>query len=136
MFRLDSEGVILRLKFKIGDIFIVILILLTAVLTSVKSLQGNYSTKIAVISQNNTVLQRISLNDHSSESLYIDYDGKYPGTIEVNGGKVRFHQAECPDQVCVETGWISKPGQIAVCLPAGVIIKIEGENDEFDLMVK
>lgn len=126
----------MRLKFKFGDIIVIIIILLAAALTTANYLQGNYSARTAVITQNNKVLQRISLDEQLTDSIYIDYAGDFPGTIEVLDGKIRFYSAECPDQVCVKTGWISQPGQIAVCLPAGVIIKIEGVNNEFDIIVK
>lgn len=125
----------MRLKFKLGDFFILTVIITAAILISLNFHKGDNSARIAVILQNNEVLERIDL-DQLTEAVYVNYEGKYPGVIEASNGSIRFHSAECPDQVCVRTGWISKPGQLAVCLPAGVIVKIEGENPDFDVIVK
>jgi hypothetical protein len=46
--------------------------------------------------------------------------------ISYEDGKVRFEEADCPDQVCVRTGWLSSDGQISACVPGHVLLKIEG----------
>ncbi len=54
-------------------------------------------------------------------------------TIEVRGEKIRIKGASCYDQVCVQFGFISKPGETAVCLPHKLVVKIEsiaGENPD------
>ena len=124
----------MRLNLKYGDFLVILAIVLIAVLFAVSLYQSNTDEKIAIVSQNNVVLDRIELNKISERHL-INYYGEYPGIIEVNNGKIRFLQADCPDQVCVNTGWIDRPGQIAVCLPAGVIIKIEGVQTDIDIIV-
>ncbi len=125
----------MRLKFKLGDVFIIIVIVVTALLMLGLYIKKDTAGKTAVITQNNVILKRIRL-DQLTERFTMDYAGQYPGTLEAENGSIRFSNAECPDQVCVHTGWISRPGQIAVCLPAGVIIKIEGESDDMDILVK
>ena len=50
-------------------------------------------------------------------------------TLRVEGGRIRFEESGCPDKVCVHTGWLSRSGQTAACLPAGVILRIEGGAD-------
>jgi len=130
-----KEEPLLRLKLMYGDYIVFLVIVLVAALLAAAIYQNNADEKIAIISQNNIVLERIELNK-VSEPYSINYYGEYPGTIQVDNGKIRFLSAECPDQVCVNTGWIDKPGQIAVCLPAGVIIKIEGVQTDVDIIVK
>lgn len=125
----------MRLKLKLGDVIIILCIVLSAVLLLMATYEKNTTEKTAVITQNNRVLAQIRL-DRVSDVSTIEYAGEYPGTIQVENGRIRFSHAECPDQVCVQTGWISRPGQIAVCLPAGVIIKIEGEDSDLDIIVK
>ncbi|NMA66777.1 MAG: NusG domain II-containing protein [Clostridiaceae bacterium] len=125
----------MQLKIKIGDVFVLTAIIVAAIIVFLSFYQPDSQAKIAVIIQNNEVLERISL-DQLTDTIYIKYEGNYPGVIEAKNGSIRFCTAECPDQVCVETGWISRPGHIAVCLPAGVIIKIEGENSDFDVIIQ
>lgn len=38
-------------------------------------------------------------------------------SLEVKGGKIRFLHSDCPNQICVHTGFIDKEGETAVCLP-------------------
>lgn len=126
----------MRLKVKFGDILIIATLIILAVIMAVSQYEKNTEYKIAVISQNNVVLDRIYLKQQSDPYTF-SYSGKYPGIIEAQNGKIRFLQAQCPDQVCVHTGWIQRPGQIAVCLPAEVMIKIEGvDNSDVDIIVK
>ncbi|NTV90004.1 MAG: NusG domain II-containing protein, partial [Clostridiales bacterium] len=40
----------------------------------------------------------------------------------------------CRDRICVGTGWLTKPGQSAVCLPNRVVVKIIGSNQEYDII--
>ena len=53
-------------------------------------------------------------------------------TIRVEPGAIYFEQADCPDQLCVSAGRLSRPGQVAVCLPARVSIRLEGRDDKVD----
>jgi len=39
-------------------------------------------------------------------------------------GAVAFIRSDCPDQVCVNTGWIRIPGDFAACLPNEVLLRI------------
>lgn len=55
--------------------------------------------------------------------------------IEVKNGRVHVINADCPDQVCVKTGWISKPSQAIVCLPNRVSITITGAPSDVDITV-
>ena len=50
----------------------------------------------------------------------------YPDTIGI-----QVTASDCPTQDCVHTGTITRAGQSIVCLPARVIIQLEGtpEND-------
>ncbi|MDR2656811.1 MAG: NusG domain II-containing protein [Oscillospiraceae bacterium] len=44
--------------------------------------------------------------------------------IRSDGGGILFESSDCPDQVCVHTGRISRPGAFAACLPNKVLIQI------------
>lgn len=44
--------------------------------------------------------------------------------FEISDGKIRFIKSDCPDKICINTGYIDKAGQIAVCLPNAVSLKI------------
>jgi hypothetical protein len=58
------------------------------------------------------------------------YDYHY--IIKYADGRVRIEEADCPDQVCVLTGWLARNGQITACVPGHVLLKIEGSLDSGD----
>lgn len=45
-------------------------------------------------------------------------------SLEVRDGRVRVLESTCPHQVCVKTGWIDRPGQVIVCVPARMVITV------------
>lgn len=49
-------------------------------------------------------------------------------TIEVHAGKVRVIEADCPNQDCVEQGWVSEPGQQIICLPHKLVVTVTDED--------
>ena len=57
-------------------------------------------------------------------------------TVLVQQGHIRMLEASCPDQVCVNQGWISDSTLPIVCLPNKVIIEIVGEGSELDAVTK
>lgn len=53
-------------------------------------------------------------------------------------GSICFEESDCPHQLCVKSGKISKPGQFAACLPNGVLLKIvaaEEKAGDVDIIV-
>ena len=53
-------------------------------------------------------------------------------SVEIDNGRVRVLNSRCPDQVCVHSGWLSKAGQTAACVPAGVSLRVVGGSQEID----
>ena len=44
--------------------------------------------------------------------------------VAICNGEVSMEDADCPDRLCVKSGAISKAGQMIVCLPNKIIVKI------------
>lgn len=51
-------------------------------------------------------------------------------TVLVEKGRIRYLSADCPDALCVKSGWLSQPGDTAACLPARTVITIEGVREK------
>ena len=49
-------------------------------------------------------------------------------TIEVRNGRVRVAEADCPNRICVRTGWRSSGGDVIVCVPNRTIVRILGND--------
>lgn len=53
--------------------------------------------------------------------------------IEIGDQKVRVIDADCPDKLDVKQGYISKSGEVIVCLPNKLVIEIKGIGDDVDI---
>lgn len=70
-----------------------------------------------------------------TESYTVEFDDGegHVNTVEIAPGRIRMACANCPDGVCVNTGWTDSPAKPIICLPAKLIIKIAGDApDGFD----
>ncbi|UCG44014.1 MAG: NusG domain II-containing protein [candidate division WOR-3 bacterium] len=52
--------------------------------------------------------------------------------IEVQGNRVRISESDCPKRICLQTGWISRPGRPIVCVPKKLLIQVKGGRAELD----
>jgi len=75
----------------------------------------------AVVSRGGEVLAVLPLDQNGVTEFTAD---SHPFAVEVSDGRVRVLRADCPDQVCVRTGWIRYGGQSVVCLPNRVAVEI------------
>lgn len=118
---------------KKGDIILIaVIILLSAAGFAIPVLCDNgEGHRIAVIKQDNKVIERIDLDEVTS-AREISVKGEYDEVILVEKGRIRFEKADCPNLDCVRTGWISRKGASAVCLPNRTSIRIEGESEKVD----
>lgn len=44
--------------------------------------------------------------------------------VEISGGAVRVSHSDCKNQVCVDAGWASWPGQVITCLPHQLVVQV------------
>lgn len=121
--------------FKKGDIIIYTAILAIILVSSIGVYYYRFDDKndkkVAIIKQDNVVIEKVFIDD-LSELKEIKLFGNDDVIIHAQNGRIRFYKSDCPDKVCVESGWISKKGEMAVCLPYRIIIKIEGTGDELN----
>lgn len=78
----------------------------------------------AHISKNGQPAGMVSLRPGYHEELHLGEAVGY-NLLEADNGRIRVKAADCPDQLCVRTGWIRVSPQQIVCLPYRVVIKIE-----------
>ena len=56
--------------------------------------------------------------------------------FETRNGAAAFVHSNCPDQVCVNTGWLRIPGDFAACLPNQVLLSIPAEDNGLDAITR
>lgn len=79
----------------------------------------------AVISVDGVETQRIALSGLKDTEQVVESNG-YTLHIHLTETEVWVDTSNCPTQDCVRTGHISRGGQSIVCLPARVIVALEG----------
>lgn len=122
----------MRSRLKWGDfVIIAAVLLLAAALTAWFALGTSDGQLYAEVWQDDVLVERVKLTDETNRE--IDLDGH--NVIVLAGKTARMESADCHDQVCVRTGTLTRAGQVAVCLPNRVILKIVGETGEIDAIV-
>lgn len=91
---------------------------------------------VAIVKINGQEVDRFELEEGADQEIktYHPNPGQY-NIIEKNGDQIRIKEDNSPDQVGVKTGWISRPGQTAICLPHGLTIEVLGTMAEEELIL-
>lgn len=89
---------------------------------------GIIGHKVAKISVNGQVIESIDLTavDEPYEFEISGTSGK--NTISVMPGKIAVIYADCPDQICVNQGYIENSAVPIVCLPHKLAVAIVDSN--------
>lgn len=86
----------------------------------------------AAIYQDGKLLQTIDLSKVEKQYTFTVEGPAGSNTVEVERGRIRILCADCPDQICVQQGWLSGGAVPIVCLPNRLVIQIEGGQDGID----
>jgi len=89
----------------------------------------------AHIYKNGVLTETVDLNAVTEPYTITFEDSLGTNVIEVDRGRVRMLQADCPDRTCVRHGWVSGAATPIVCLPHRVVITFEGGSPDIDAVV-
>lgn len=117
-----------------GDVLVILMVLILAAISFygmvIRSTPGG---EAIVTTPDGTLRWDLSQNMEKT----ITGNGDIQLTLEIAEGRIRFRESQCPDNICVGSGWLSRTGQTAACLPAGISIRISsGENHDFDAVAE
>ncbi|NLJ58111.1 MAG: NusG domain II-containing protein [Tissierellia bacterium] len=90
------------------------------------------NNKIAYIYSQNNLVREYVLTDDVREEYKVETASGY-NTLHIEDGQIWIHEASCPDQVCIYQGKISRDGEIIVCLPNQLLIKIVDNTEDDDV---
>ena len=126
-----------RLGLRPGDFVLFALILLGACLIWVRFAMLQTDRVYGEIWHDGECVERVVLSDSYHEVFEVQGD-QTMCTIEADGKRMRFVQSQCYDHTCERTGWVSRVGDTAVCLPNRMMIKIvgAGSGDGVDATVR
>ena len=108
-----------------ADIVVIAAVLVTALLLMILPVVGTGSGEYAVIRLPDGTENRYPLSENRTIELS---SGGYTLTVTVENGTARVLQADCPGEDCRKSGAISRVGDAVVCVPAGIIILIDGAD--------
>lgn len=119
---------------KRSDVFVIFLTLLLIFSSFAIFRHSPNKTPVATITVDGKVEKEIDLT--LQEDCIITLKTDPVVTLEVKDHKIRFIDSECPDGTCEKMGFLSNAGQTAACIPAKVIVTVEGLNEsEIDAVV-
>ncbi|MEA5010941.1 MAG: NusG domain II-containing protein [Angelakisella sp.] len=81
--------------------------------------------RIASVWVNGSTVLEFDLNTTEDDVISLEEYVHHPVSLEVKSGAVRFLESDCPDKICVNTGFLREDGDLASCLPNKVIVTIE-----------
>ena len=117
-----------------GDLVVVLAVAALAV--ALWGAPGVASTTVtgAVVVHDGTTLQSFTTADLQKVATYDFISEGYHFRIATDSGRIRFEAADCPDKVCVQTGWISRPPQVAACVPGHLLLRMLGDSGDVDVV--
>lgn len=109
---------------KKNDLRLILILLLIAVLAlGARSLLFQGSGKSVIVSQDGNITAEYPLDRDRVEVISAPSGGS--NTLHISGGEVWVTDATCPDKICERTGRISLEGEVIVCMPNRLTIRIE-----------
>ena len=128
-----------RLKLRRGDFILCVLLSVALVISFTYSLSlwlQPASGVIALVEIGGLLQESIALDEVTvpwEKSYFSGGDNEAVNTIRVEPGRIRVIEANCPEQVDVRIGWLSRAGESAICLPHRFVLRLvaQGEADRY-----
>lgn len=87
---------------------------------------------VATIARDGAIIDTIDL-DAVDEPYTLRLDDKRGvNVVAVEPGRISISEADCPDEICVHTGWIDGPATPIACVPHGLTITVAREGGALD----
>ncbi len=118
-----------RYGLKIGDIVLIALLLVTAACLFLRPFFTDKAVRAELLVVETGEIRVISLR---TDATYEVTTAGGSLTVAVEDGRILVSRADCRDGICLRTPPISRAGQSIVCAPAGVVIRITGEEAMVD----
>ncbi len=116
--------------FQKRDLFLIVEVLLAALFCYLWTFPRE-SASCIVVEQDGQIISTISLSQ-VQEPYELEIGGPYPAVLLIEPDGVSFLSASCPDKRCVHSGKLTQAGQIAVCLPARLTVRLQGSDPSID----
>lgn len=109
-------------------------IFLIGVIGSIWMLKSPYGTQVNIV-QDGKILYSFDLSTVEDQTFDIAYEGRI-NTVQIQNGKIRMLEAECPDKTCIHMGWLESGTLPIICLPNHLSIEFADTANDVDAVVK
>lgn len=109
---------------KTGIVIIIIAVIFGAALTGSLLIFHKPQGDTVSIKSGGEIIYTIDLSEAEDCEFDIEYNGGV-NTIEIKDHMIHVKEADCPDGICIKTGWIGgqKGAAPIVCLPNRLVIE-------------
>ena len=109
----------------------VILLILAGSIAAWMIINKQEQGKTAEIYQNGVLIKTIQLDTVTSPYTFtVEGENGASNTIEVRPGEIGIIEANCPDGLCINMGFIHSSALPITCLPNKVVIKVTGGSGD------
>ena len=117
-----------------GDKILVVFILLLGIISLIALSHLRQPGDFVTIEVNGQVVHRLDLNI----SREVKVNGSIGETIiKISQNSAQVVHSDCPEKICVKTGEIHLAGEMIVCVPNKVVIKINSkQKNQFDVITQ
>lgn len=135
------------LHFVKWDILVVLVVGILALTTGLsvflshRQMQAKQSDLFAVLTVDGEEVLRVDLTEATEKTLYRPIQGNRDFVVCVENGRACIEESNCKDQICVAAGYLSDPGDMAVCIPNRAVLQIisvdtSSEDRPYDIISK
>lgn len=110
-------------------IYIIVAILLLSLAASLYLWTRDAKGRIANVYVDRALVRSVDLDALTSPLRFTVETERGVNVILAEPGRIRVESADCPDKICVESGWLSDSAAPIVCLPHRVVIELDGETE-------
>ena len=119
----------MKFKMRLLDYFILLIFLAVIGFAAMKVFTKKSGSRILMVQ---TQGERYAYS--VEKNMRLEFSGPCgKSIIIIENEEAWFENSDCENRICVESGKISRQNQWAACLPNGIIIYIEGEEEKESL---
>ena len=118
----------MRKLFERNDLLVIIAVCIVAIILLIPHFTGGKALE-AEISVDGKIVKTLDLNEINGFFEFTT-DTSPAVTVTAEKGRIRVSDAECPDKLCVNCGWLDSDSDMAVCLPAKVTVTVKGAKSK------
>lgn len=115
---------------KIWDILL-ILVILTVIITSIYVITTREKGNYCEIYYDGELIGSYTLE----QELIIRLDKEEKIVVHINNGSVAIIENDCKNQICVNTGYISRVGERIVCAPYKITVAVKSTTNKDNIYV-